>query len=104
MNIQTQKNFVRHVEDFVCENCGKKVKGNGYTNHCSACLYSKHVDLNVPGDRENPCQGLMQPVEYEIKDGNYIIVHRCAKCGFVKKNKFDKDDCFETLLKIGNSN
>ena len=26
------------------------MKGNGYTNHCPKCLWSKHVDIN-PGDR-----------------------------------------------------
>ena len=40
-------------EEFVCENCGKKVKKLGYScrNHCPYCLHSKHVDIN-PGDRQ----------------------------------------------------
>ena len=36
--------FIRKTEDFICENCGAVVVGNGYTNHCPACLYSKHVE------------------------------------------------------------
>ncbi|MFA6992594.1 MAG: RNHCP domain-containing protein, partial [Candidatus Gracilibacteria bacterium] len=40
------KRFSRTIEDFVCEKCGAKVKGDGYTNHCPKCLWSKHVDIN----------------------------------------------------------
>ncbi|MFA5023297.1 MAG: RNHCP domain-containing protein, partial [Candidatus Paceibacterota bacterium] len=32
------QNFKRQIEDFVCEHCGEKVVGNGYTNHCPRCL------------------------------------------------------------------
>ena len=44
--------FTKIDEEFICENCGKKVKKLGYTcrNHCPYCLHSKHVDVN-PGDR-----------------------------------------------------
>ena len=37
--------FKRKKENFVCENCGAEVKGDGFTNHCPKCLYSKHVDI-----------------------------------------------------------
>ena len=36
------RNFQRHVEDFECEHCGAFVEGDGYTNHCPACLWCKH--------------------------------------------------------------
>ena len=39
------QNFKRKIEDFVCGNCGEKIKGDGYTNHCLQCLWSKHVDI-----------------------------------------------------------
>ena len=44
-------NFTEIDEEFICENCGKKVGKLGYScrNHCPYCLYSKHVDKN-PGD------------------------------------------------------
>lgn len=54
----TKKNFIHCQEDFVCEVCGTKVKGTSYTNHCPNCLWSKHVDQNVPGDRAELCHGL----------------------------------------------
>jgi len=94
------------IEDFDCERCGhlevktkfspsvlefsvltrfvSSQERNGYTNHCSQCLWSKHVDINL-GDRSpellqlfcrlsnqpNPrlaeCQGMMEPVVVENK-------------------------------------
>jgi hypothetical protein len=53
----SSKNFQRVIEDFECEHCGHLEEGNGYTNHCTSCLWSKHVDIN-PGDRAAECQGL----------------------------------------------
>ncbi len=93
------KNFSKTTEDFVCEHCGEKVKGNGYTNHCPRCLYSKHVDVN-PGDRAADCGGLMEPIDLEQKNGGYVIVHRCCKCGFVRKNKVADSDDFSAVLDL----
>ncbi len=96
------KKFTRTTENFICEHCGAEVKGNGYTNHCPQCLYSKHVDIN-PGDREADCGGLMEPVDFEQKNGKYIIVHRCQKCGFVRKNKVSDDDDFQAVLQLAHN-
>ncbi len=93
------KQFQRRQEDFVCEHCGFHVKGNGYTNHCPRCLYSKHVDIN-PGDRAEECGGLMEPIDLILKDGEYVLIHRCQKCGFERRNKVSKDDDFEAILQI----
>lgn len=89
-------------EDFICEHCQKKVVGNGYTNHCPFCLYSKHVDIN-PGDRKCSCQGLMKPVAVEITRNGYTIVHQCEKCGVIKRNKTASDDSFEAILMVSKS-
>jgi rubrerythrin len=94
------KSFQRNIEDFICEKCGFSVKGNGYTNHCPKCLWSKHVDVN-PGDREAICGGMMEPVNVEIKGGESIILHKCEKCGFERKNKVAKEDNFDAVLRIG---
>lgn len=95
-----RRNFIKKKEDFVCENCGQRITGSGYTNHCPNCLYSKHIDLNVPGDRKNKCGGLMKPVGIEKKGEEYIILHRCIKCGKEKKNKSAKSDNFEMLIRL----
>lgn len=94
-----QKKFQRKIEDFVCQNCGHKVKGTGYTNHCPKCLYSKHVDIN-PGDRAEACRGLMEPVGVEQKHGELVLIHKCQKCDAKRKVKVNKDDDFEEVLKI----
>jgi len=57
------------MEDFVCEVCGEKVIGNGVTDHCPKCLWGKHVDEEVPGDRASMCKGLMQPIRSEYRNG-----------------------------------
>ena len=93
------KKFQRTREDFVCEKCGFEVRGNGYTNHCPRCLWSKHVDVN-PGDRKANCQGLMEPIGVGSQKGEYIITHRCTKCGAEKRNKAGKDDNFDALIRL----
>lgn len=85
------KKFQKKVEDFVCQNCGTKVTGSGYTNHCPKCLYSRHVDIN-PGDRLNPCGGLMKPINIENKSGEFVIIHKCQRCGEEKRNKARPED------------
>ncbi len=93
------KKFQRHIEDFICEHCGIKVQGNGYTNHCPKCLWSKHVDIN-PGDRASACQALMKPIDLESKGDGQVITYHCLKCGFERKNKVAETDDLEELIKL----
>jgi hypothetical protein len=93
------KRFSRHIEDFVCENCGQSVSGSGYTNHCPCCLWSKHVDVH-PGDRQAQCGGLMAPVAVEAASGSYVLTHRCQKCRIEKRNKLAEGDNFDAVLEI----
>ena len=91
--------FIKKTEDFTCENCGLVVTGNGYTNHCHQCLYSKHVDIN-PGDRAQTCGGLMKPIRVEKIGKEYIITHKCIKCGYEKPNKAVKEDSFDMIIQV----
>lgn len=93
------KNFQRTIENFGCENCGTNVSGNGYTNHCPECLWSKHVDIN-PGDRAATCGGLMKPTAIENENGEYVVTHTCVKCKYSKRNKVSPNDNFDTVVKI----
>jgi len=93
------KLFQKQKEDFVCEKCGTEVSGSGYTNHCPECLWGKHVDIN-PGDRASECGGMMNPIEVETRKGHQILIHKCEKCGFERKNKVGKEDNFDMVLKI----
>ena len=87
----------------MCEKCGLKVKGSGYTNHCPKCLWSKHVDIN-PGDRAAACGGLMEPVAISIVKDGYDIRHKCVKCGQEKVNKSASGDDYEALLRLSAGN
>jgi DNA-directed RNA polymerase subunit RPC12/RpoP len=91
--------FKKKKEDFICENCGAIVKGNGFTNHCPKCLYSKHVDI-FPGDRSQNCGGLMKPISAEESGEKWSLVHKCLKCGKEQKNKISKEDDFGEVVKI----
>lgn len=91
--------FKRQIEDFVCGHCGREVTGNGYTNHCPSCLWSKHVDVH-PGDRSAQCGGLMEPISVAEKGGEYIITHRCQDCAHTKPNRTSADDEFSKIVSL----
>ena len=89
------KRFQRVREDFECVHCGELVSGDGYTNHCPACLWSLHVDVN-PGDRAADCGAPMYPVRAR-RDGKKgtTILHRCEGCGHEKWNRSAAEDDVE---------
>jgi len=76
------------------------VAGDGYTNHCPKCLWSKHVDIE-PGDRAAECGGVMEPVSVESAGDEWILMHRCEKCAHTKRNKMEQKDNFDSAVKIG---
>ncbi len=97
--------FIARNDPFICEHCGKQVKpiryGGSYRNHCPFCLYSKHVDAKIPGDRANPCGGLMAPMGVTSRrTGEYVLAHRCEKCGFERLNRVAGDDNPDLLSKL----
>lgn len=95
------KKFNMVNEDFICENCGREVEKSSYTarDHCPYCLYSKHVDIN-PGDRENKCHGLLEPIAVEKYRDTYKIIYKCQKCGEIHKNILHKDDDFTKIVEL----
>lgn len=95
------KRFTMIDEEFICENCGKKVSKLNYTarDHCPFCLYSKHVDI-FPGDRSNTCQGLLKPIDVEKFKDTYKIIYQCEKCKETHKNIIATDDNYEQILNI----
>jgi hypothetical protein len=109
--------FKKKKEDFVCENpdaggsggrlerrpCNTLVKGDGFTNHCSKCLYSKHVDI-FPVDRSETCGGLMKPISAEENGGEWSVIHKCLECSKIQKNKISKEYNFEEVIKISAKN
>lgn len=96
-----RKNFlVPPKETFICLNCGRKVSGGRYVNHCPYCLWSKHVDQDVPGDRQSKCQGAMKPVGVIKKGERWRIIHRCQRCGKKTVTDTRKEDNFDLVVKL----
>lgn len=93
----TGKLFAKKKEDFVCDNCGAKMKGSGYTDHCSKCLFGKHVDIN-PGDRASDCGGVMEPMQTFSDRNGFSIYYRCTTCGIKKKVRAAQDDNHDLLI------
>jgi hypothetical protein len=64
-------------------------------------LYSLHVDIDS-GDRKQSCQGKMAPIyKSEKADGEEVLVSKCEKCGFIRKNRVAGDDSYEVLAGLG---
>lgn len=95
------KKFYMIDEEFICENCNKKVNKLDYSarDHCPYCLYSKHVDIN-PGDRSNKCHGLLEPIGIEKYKNTYKIIYKCQKCHQHHKNIIANDDDYNKIIKL----
>ena len=100
------KRFTKNDEGFVCAACGFHVEPmrTSSRNHCPRCLCSLHVDV-MPGDRANSCGGIMRPIGAmpDAKHG-YIILHKCEKCGEIRKNRAALDcpqsDNLDLIIKL----
>ncbi len=96
--------MIQANEGFKCKQCKKMVEphtGGSCRNHCPYCLYSLHVDLNVPGDRLNECEGLMVPISVENnKKKGTRILHMCRSCGFKGFNRIAPDDDWELICRL----
>ena len=95
------KIFNKMDEEFICENCNKKVNKLNYSSrdHCPYCLCSKHVDIN-PGDRANTCAGLLKPIGIEKFKNTYKIIYKCQSCKQIHKNIVANDDNFDEIINI----
>ncbi|MDD3661446.1 MAG: RNHCP domain-containing protein [Candidatus Dojkabacteria bacterium] len=93
------KTFTRTQETFTCEVCGAVTHGNGYTDHCPNCLWSKHVDVN-PGDRRATCRGLMEPIGCTTSNKTTRIHYRCTVCAYRHQVTTAPGDNQEAIQKI----
>ena len=96
------RRFTKNDDGFICAGCGREVQPLGYTsrNHYPYCLTSLHLDVN-PGDRASDCGGIMRAVKTEpdAKKG-FVILHKCTKCGAIRRNKAAKDDNMDLLIEL----
>jgi hypothetical protein len=100
---------------FECCHCSLEVTpnpamGTAHRNHCTHCLWSKHVDT-APGDRASSCLGCMEPIGVTLKRegvdkygkeklGDVMLVHRCQECGQINVNRIAADDPEDLILGV----
>jgi rubrerythrin len=94
-----KQTFTRIKENFICSICGQKVEGNGFTDHCPKCLWSRHVDIN-PGDRGSKCLGLMEPIGVKMEKSEWKISYQCQLCGYTHQCKSAKDDNVDKIIEL----
>ena len=62
---------------FQCGHCGVDVSldapGTSHRNHCPHCLWSRHLDRNVPGDRKAGCTGATTACKFKGTDVNTTV-------------------------------
>ena len=97
----------RSEEDqaFKCGHCkqfiGAPIAGGRHRNHCPNCLYSRHVDDTMPGDRKSDCHALMTPAALLVRrNGEQVIIHRCLGCGKEDPNRIAADDNPLLLMRL----
>ncbi|MDD2823354.1 MAG: RNHCP domain-containing protein [Candidatus Daviesbacteria bacterium] len=103
------------TDGFECINCHKMVRdkapGTVNRNHCPFCLTSKHVDLNIAGDRKATCKQVMQPIGLTFKEagldkwgkqkqGELMVAHQCLGCTKISINRVAGDDDPKKILEI----
>jgi len=94
-------------DGFICRHCGVFVSsaialaGVINRNHCPYCLWSRHLDLERPGDRLSACKALMRPAgltqkrtqkRYDPGSGELMLVHYCTECDRISINRLAADD------------
>jgi hypothetical protein len=92
-------------DSFRCRHCRLDVPatapGTNHRNHCPSCLWSRHLDADVPGDRAAGCAGAMEPIAVSVRaDGEWALVHRCTGCAAVSVNRIAGDDNPFALMRL----
>jgi DNA-directed RNA polymerase subunit RPC12/RpoP len=101
---------------FICINCGKWIRVSPHDkttnrNHCPYCLWSKHVDRSVAGDRMASCNSGMKPIGLTFKSprvnkwggevrGELMIIHKCVRCGKISINRILAEDNPDEIMKV----
>jgi hypothetical protein len=91
--------------EFRCRECktvvGPPISGGRHRNHCPLCLYSRHVDRSIPGDRASECRSMMRPAGlFTRRDGEQMLVHECLGCGAVRQNRIAADDNVVAIMRL----
>jgi hypothetical protein len=75
--------------------------GTAHRNHCPSCLWSRHLDGDMPGDRAADCGASMEPLAVSARgDGEWLLIHRCTGCDVLHLNRTAGDDNPLSLLRL----
>jgi hypothetical protein len=75
--------------------------GTEHRNHCPSCLWSRHLDAHIPGDRGSDCGAAMEPIAVCVRaDGEWALIHRCAGCAALDVNRIAGDDNPLVLMRL----
>jgi hypothetical protein len=90
--------------------CQPAIAGVQNRNHCPYCLWSRHLDWRVAGDRLAGCRATMQPVGLTTKhsrnkyagerDGELMLIHRCTVCAKIAINRIAADDSAPAIFEM----
>ncbi|MEE2037860.1 RNHCP domain-containing protein [Nocardiopsis sp. CT-R113] len=102
---KTVLHATRESGSFRCAECRLEVSlaapGTGHRNHCPNCLTSLHVDRRIPGDRAAGCRGRMAVLSLSSRpDGEWMLIHRCTRCGELGSNRVAGDDNPRALVRL----
>ncbi|MFF0268263.1 RNHCP domain-containing protein [Kribbella sp. NPDC004536] len=105
LQLCSERFVLAFARSFSCEHCGVEVSldapGTTHRNHCPSCLWSRHLDRNVPGDRKADCSGGMEPIAVTVRgEGRWVLIHRCTNCGRLRLNKTAADDNALLLMRL----
>ena len=98
----------RRQSTFRCRHCRLDVPldapGTMHRNLCPSCLWCRHLDEHIPGDRASACAGSMEPIAVRVRDdGEWAVVHRCRGCDAVRLNRIAGDDNSYVLHNLANA-
>lgn len=78
--------FTEIDEEFVCENCGKKVKNWDILAEIIVhIVYILSMLTKIPGDREELCHGILEPIGLEINSKKGYVMYFVVKMWSYKK-------------------
>jgi hypothetical protein len=105
----------RTDDGFHCKQCHAYVSPASFPggvrnrNHCPYCLWSRHLDLYVAGDRLAACKSPMEPIgltrkitikKYGSDHGELMLIHLCTECNRVSINRIAADDDPESVFNL----
>ncbi|MFG1942898.1 RNHCP domain-containing protein [Nonomuraea sp. NPDC048826] len=102
--VSTHKTRQILTDTFTCVRCGLTVTGTapggGRRNHCPSCLHSLHVFDRAEGG-PSECGSRMAPISIAVlRGGDWMIIHRCTRCGELTSNPISGDDNQLILMRM----